>query len=423
MKRQTSIHVMKRQTSINVMKRQTSIKDPMELLAAVLLVTLAATLLTACGSDASQGPPPAPAVSVAEVVTRDVNSSEEFTGRVEAAETVAIRPRVAGYIQRVRYDEGREVAKGDVLFVIDQRPYRAELARAEAELARARAQASLARSEATRAGTLLEAQAISQEEYDRSIGADAQVKAGVRAAEAAAEMARLNLEFTEVRSPIAGRAGRALVTEGNLVEPGATVLTTVVSLTPVYVYFDGDEQVFLRSADLSRDGARNAVFVGLSNEEGYPHEGVLDFVDNQVDPQTGTIRSRAVLDNHDRAFTPGLFARVRLQGSESHSALLVDDKAILTDQDRKFVYVLGPENRALRRDVTLGRAVEGLRVVSTGLTAGDQVIVHGVQKVFFAGMPVAPQRIAMGDPPAAPQLPPAQPEPQAALDKGEEPRT
>ncbi len=394
------------------MKLQNTRRDPYGILVALLLVTLAATILTACGSDASQGPPPAPAVSVAEVVTRDVNASEEFTGRVEAAETVAIRPRVAGYIQRVRYNEGREVAKGDVLFVIDQRPYRAELARAEAELARARAQAGLARSEATRAGTLLEAQAISQEEYDRSLGADAQVKAGVRAAEAAAEIARLNLEFTEVRSPIAGRAGRAMVTEGNLVEPGATVLTTVVSLTPVYVYFDGDEQVFLRSADLARDGARNAVFVGLSNEEGYPHEGVLDFVDNQVDPQTGTIRSRAVLDNHDRAFTPGLFARVRLQGSESHSALLVDDKAVLTDQDRKFVYVLGPDNKALRRDVTLGRLDHGLRIVSAGLQPGDQVIVHGVQKVFFPGMPVEPQMIAMGDPPPSPG-PSGHPLPQA----------
>lgn len=375
------------------------------ILAALAMATLAATFLTACGSDASEGPPPAPAVSVAEVVSRNVTGSEEFTGRVEAAETVAIRPRVAGYIQRVRYAEGREVAKGDVLFVIDQRPYRAALARAEAELARARAQATLARSEMARARTLLEAQAISREEHDQLIANDAQVAAGVQAAGAAAEMARLDLEFTEIRSPIAGRAGRALVTEGNLVEPGATVLTTVVSLHPVYVYFDGDEQVFLRSADLARDGARNAVFVGLANEEGYPHEGVLDFVDNQVDPRTGTIRSRAVLDNHDRAFTPGLFARVRLQGSQSHAALLVDDKAVLTDQDRKFVYVLGPDNKALRRDVTLGGLDQGLRIVSAGLQPRDQVIVHGVQKVFFPGMPVAPQMIAMGDAPPSPVKP------------------
>jgi len=409
------------------MKSQaTTRRDPYEILAALLFITLAATILTACGSEASQhsGMPPAPAVSVAQVLTRDVNSSDEFTGRVEAAETVAIRPRVSGYIQRVRYNEGREVAKGEILFVIDQRPYRAALARAQAELARARAQAAQARSEKARANMLLEAQAISQEEYDRLISNDAQFEAGVSAAEAAAEMARLDLEFTEVRSPIAGRAGRALVTEGNLVEPGATLLTTVVSLTPVYVYFEGDEQVFLRSADLARDGARNAVFVGLANEEGFPHKGVLDFVDNQINPQTGTIRSRAKLDNRDRAFTPGLFARVRLQGSATQAALLVDDKAVLTDQDRKFVYVLGPENRALRRDVTLGRMVDGLRVVSAGLTPADQVIVHGVQKVFFPGMPVQPQTIAMGDAPPSPG-PSGHPLPQAGegTDKPEEPKS
>jgi multidrug efflux system membrane fusion protein len=381
------------------------------ILFALLGITLAATILTGCGSQANEAGamPPPPAVSVAQVLSREVSSSEEFTGRVEAAETVVIRPRVAGYIQRVRYDEGREVKKGDVLFVIDQRPYRAELARAEAEAARARAQAAQAQSEKARAKTLLDVQAISQEEHDRLISNASQLEAGVNAAEAAVEMARLNLEYTEIRSPIAGRAGRAQVTQGNLVEPGATVLTTVVSLTPVYVYFEGDEQVYLRSADLSRKGARNPVFVGLANEEGFPHEGVLDFVDNQIDPQTGTIRSRAVLDNRDGAFTPGLFARVRLQGSDSQAALMVDEKAVLTDQDRKFVYVLGPENRALRRDITLGRTVEGLRVVNTGLQRGDQVIVHGVQKVFFPGMPVAPQQIAMGDPAPspAPSAPPA----------------
>lgn len=385
------------------MKHTRTSDSSMTVLAAVLLVTLAATVLTACGgTNAAEAPatPPAPQVSVAEVVSRDVNGWDEFTGRVEAAETVAIRPRVSGYIQQVRYTEGHEVRKGDVLFVIDQRPYRAELARTEAELARARAQAALAVSEARRGKALLEARAISQEEHDRLVANEAQAVAATHAAEAAVEMARLNLEFTEVRSPIAGRAGRALVTEGNLIEPGATVLTTVVSLHPVYVYFDGDEQVYLRSADLARRGARNAVLVGLANEEGFPHEGVLDFVDNQVDPQTGTIRSRAVLDNHDRRFTPGLFARVRLQASTSETALLVDDKAVLTDQDRKFVYVLGPENRAIRKDVKLGRTVEGLRVVSEGLQPGDKVIVHGVQKVFFPGMPVQPQAITMGDPPA-----------------------
>jgi membrane fusion protein, multidrug efflux system len=390
-----------------VMKRQDI--DPNYPLAGLLLAVLAAVVLTACGgSDAAEsaGGMPPPSVSVAAAVEREVHSSEDFTGRVEATGSVEIRPRVSGYIQRVNFREGSEVRKGEVLFVIDQRPYRAELARTEAELARARAQAELGRSEIARAHKLVEARAISQGEFDQRVANEAQARANVRAAEAALEMARLNLEFTEVRAPIAGRAGQALVTEGNLVGPGTTLLTTVVSLDPVYVYFQGDEQVFLRSADLAQRG-RNAaalpVFVGLAHEEGFPHEGRLDFVDNQVDPATGTIRSRAVLSNAERRFTPGLFARVRLVGSAAHKAVLVDDKAILTDQDRKYVYVLGPENKALRRDIKVGRLADGLRIVTEGLNAGDPVIVHGVQKVFFPGMPVQPTTVAMGAGPASPQ--------------------
>jgi multidrug efflux system membrane fusion protein len=390
-----------------VMKRQDI--DPHYSLGGLLLAVLAAAVLTACGGSSAQEPAggmPPPSVSVAPAVEREVRTSEEFTGRVEATGSVEIRPRVSGYIQRVNFREGSEVRKGDVLFVIDQRPYRAEVARTEAELARARAQADLAQSEVARAHKLVEARAISQGEFDQRVANEAQSRANVRAAEAALEMARLNLEFTEVRAPIAGRAGQALVTEGNLVGPGTTLLTTVVSLDPVYVYFQGDEQVYLRSADLAQRG-RNAealpVFVGLAHEDGFPHEGRLDFVDNQVDPATGTIRSRAVLPNADRRFTPGLFARVRLVGSGAIKAVLVDDKAILTDQDRKYVYVLGPENKALRRDIKVGRLADGLRIVTEGLAAGDPVIVHGVQKVFFPGMPVQPQTIAMGDGPASPQ--------------------
>ena len=385
--------------------------DPHYPIAGLLLAVLAAVVLTACGgSDAAEpaGGMPPPTVSVAAAVERDVHASEEFTGRIEATGSVEIRPRVSGYIQRVNFREGSEVKKGDVLFVIDQRPYRAEVARTEAELARARAQAELGRSEVARAHKLVEARAISQGEFDQRVANEAQARANVRAAEAALDMARLDLEFTEVRAPIAGRAGQALVTEGNLVGPGATLLTTVVSLDPVYVYFQGDEQVFLRSADLAQPGKTAAalpVFVGLAHEEGFPHEGRLDFVDNQVDPATGTIRSRAVLSNADRRFTPGLFARVRLVGSSAIKAVLVDDKAILTDQDRKYVYVLGPENRALRRDIKVGRLVDGLRVVTEGVAAGDPVIVHGVQKVFFPGMPVQPQTVAMGDGPAAAAAP------------------
>jgi multidrug efflux system membrane fusion protein len=394
--------------------------DPMAALAGLLLTVFAAVLLTGCGSEAAEsaGGMPPPGVSVAAALEREVHATHEFTGRIEAVGSVEIRPRVSGYIDRVNYREGSEVKKGEVLFVIDPRPYRAEVARTQAELARARAQAELAKSEVVRAHKLLEARAISQGEFDQRIANEAQTRANVRAAEAALEMARLDLEFTSVRAPIAGRAGQALVTVGNLVAPGSTLLTTVVSLDPVYVYFEGDEQVYLRSADLAQRAARPRalpVLVGLAHEQGYPHEGRLDFVDNQVDATTGTIRSRAVLPNPERRFTPGLFARVKLVGSDSRNAVLVDDKAILTDQDRKYVYVLGPENRALRRDVTLGElAGDGLRIVTGGLEPGDPVIVHGVQKVFFPGMPVQPTQIAMGDPPPAPGAP--GPAPQAAAD-------
>jgi multidrug efflux system membrane fusion protein len=373
-----------------------------------LALALAATLLSGCDASQARNPqagPPAPEVSVAEVVVREVTQWDEFTGRVEATETVDVRPRVAGYIEKVNFGEGKEVRKGDVLFVIDQRPYRAELDRATAELARARSEAELTKSQAGRAQKMVDAAAISREEYDRRLAAAAQAVAGARAAEAAVQTARLNLEFSEVRSPIDGRAGRALVTAGNLVAAGSTLLTTVVSIDPVHVYFDGDEGTYLRYGELARSGerpssrdAKNPVFVGLANEQGFPHEGTMDFVDNQLDPRTGTIRARAVLDNKDRVFTPGLFARVKLLGGGRHTAMLIDDKAVLTDQDRKYVYVLGPDNKALRRDVKLGRMDDGLRVVTGGLVAGDRVIVNGVQKVFYPGMQVNPQSVAMGAP-------------------------
>jgi multidrug efflux system membrane fusion protein len=384
----------------------------------ILSMVSIAFLLTACGQEqqaqhAAGGPPPA-VVSVAKVEVRKVAQWDESTGRIEAVETVEIRPRVSGFIESVRYKEGSEVKKGDVLFVIDPRPYRAALDRAEAELAQARAQAALARSEAARAQRLLETHVISQEAHDQRLAAEQQANAAVQAADAAVQTARLDLDFTEVRSPIDGRAGQALVTQGNLVQtdPSPSTLTTVVSLDPVYVVFAGDEQTYLRYGDMARRGERPSardkrtpVMVGLSNEDGFPHEGYVDFVDNQFNPATGTIRVRAVLDNKNRIFTPGLFARVKLLGSGESPAALVDDKAILTDQDRKYVYVLGPDNVALRRDVKLGRSAEGLRIVTEGLGPEDQVIVHGVQKIFFAGMPVMPQAIRMGDPPPAPQGP------------------
>ena len=375
-------------------------------LRAAVLVTLllaAAGVVFAVTRDeaADAAAPPPPAVSVAKVVAREFQPWDEFTGRVSAVETVELRPRVSGYIEQVAYEEGHEVRKGDLLFVIDQRRYRAAYDRAVAELERARSEARLAATELERAQTLLASRAISREEFDARRAAHTQGDASVRAAAAAVESARLDLQFTEVRSPIDGRAGRALVTVGNLAQADSTLLTTVVSLDPMYVYFEADEQTYLDYADAARRGEHRTtsspVRVGLANEAGYPHPGTVDFVDNQVDPRTGTIRARAIVPNADRSLTPGLFARVQLAGGNRQSALLIDEKAVLTDQDRKYVYVVGPDNVAVRKDVVLGRKAGDLRVVDRGLESDDVVIVHGVQKVFFAGMPVAPQQIVMGE--------------------------
>ncbi|MFC3716369.1 efflux RND transporter periplasmic adaptor subunit [Luteimonas soli] len=371
------------------------------------MITIA---VSACGSSEAApgaGMPPPPEVSVATVLSKPVHQWDTFNGRVTAVESVELRPRVSGYVQRVAFDEGQEVKKGDLLFVIDPRPYQAALDQARAQLQRAHAEAKLAQAQDARAQTLIEAKAISREEFETRKAASAQGDAGVRAAEAAVAAAKLDLQFTRVRAPIDGRIGRAMVTEGNLAQADQTLLTTLVSQDPMYVYFESDEQTYLRYAELARKGERtrssNPVRIGLANETGFPHEGTVDFVDNQVDPATGTIRARAVLPNPDRVFTPGLFARVQVQGSGEFKAMLVDDKAVLTDQDRKYVYVLGPDNKAVRKDVELGRMIDGLRVVQSGLDAKDKVIVHGVQKVFMPGMPVAPKTIAMGAPAPSPE--------------------
>ncbi len=358
--------------------------------------------LTLRGEKEGPAAPPLQAVTVAEVPEREIAEWDEFTGRLEAVDQVEIRPRVSGYITRVTFDEGKEVRKGEVLFEIDPRPYQAELARTEAELERARSAAALAASDVQRAGKLVEAQAISREEYDSRTSAEAQGGATVRGAEAAVQTARLNLEWTRVRSPIAGRVSSAMVTPGNLVQggPPATLLTTVVSLDPMYVYFDSDEQTYLRYVSQARSTgdnwreARLAVHLGLANETGYPHEGRLDFVDNQVDPRTGTIRTRAVFSNRSRSLTPGLFARVKLVGEQKTKSLLVRDAAIGTDQDRKFVLVVGPGDTLVYRPIEPGRLADGLRIVTSGLEAGDRIVVNGLMRVR-PGMKVAPTLTAM----------------------------
>lgn len=362
------------------------------------IVGLAATGLAAaaCSKPAPVNPPAQ--VTVAPAVGREVADWDEFTGHFESVDAVEIRPRVSGFVQRVAFVEGATVHRGDLLFVIDPRPYEAEVARVQAELTRARSRAELARMELERAQRLVATQAISREELDARQSARAEGEAAVRAAEAALTTARLNLEWTSVRAPVSGRVGRAEVTPGNLVQggpPTATLLTTVMSLDPIYVYFDTDEQAYLKYVSAMRGPTnRRPVYVGLANEAGFPHQGTLDFVDNQIDRGAGTIRVRAVLANKDQQFAPGLFARVRLVGSERYPATLIRDQAIGTDQDRKFVLVLKPDSSVEYRAVTIGRMVDGLRVVTSGVKPGEAVVINGLLRVR-PGMKVLAQRATM----------------------------
>jgi RND family efflux transporter MFP subunit len=370
------------------------------LLAAAALAVAAAT--SGCSQNAKattaavQAPPQ---VTVAQVLSRQVTDFDEFTGHFEAVERVEIRPRVSGYISSVNFTQGREVKKGDVLFVIDPRPYEADLKRAKAELAQARSQLALSKSERDRAVKLLDSHAISREEYDTRVAGTEQSTANVDAAEAAVDSAALNLTFTRVAAPISGVVGRAEITEGNLVSAGQTLLTTLVSQDPIYVTFEGDEQGYLRYMELARKGghdARHPVWVGLANEQGYPHEGAIVFVNNEIDAATGTARARGLLENHDRRFTPGMFARVKLPGSSTYRALLINDSSVGTDQSVKYVLRVGQDNRVEYQPVKLGPVIDGLRVVREGLKDGDVIVVNGLQRVR-PGAPVTPQRVAMGE--------------------------
>jgi RND family efflux transporter MFP subunit len=371
---------------------------------ALLSLGLAAAsplLLQGCGSetanaaDGAAATPPAPQVTVAEVVKRSITDYSEFAGRVEAVERVELRPRVSGYIETVSFREGAEVRKGDVLFVIDPRPYAAALKGAQAELERAVSARRQAGTERERAGKLLELRALSREEFDARTAGSEKADADVAAAQAAVDAAALDLSFTQVRAPIGGVVGKAEITAGNFVSRGETLLTRLVSVDPVYVRFNGDEAAYLRQASRRRGGdAAQPVFVGLANEQGHPHEGTLVFTDNELDTATGTITARAKLDNRDRTFTPGLFARVKLGEGESHEAVLIRDSAVGTDQNRRFVYVVTGENRIEYRAVETGAVVDGLRVVRNGLAPGENVVVNGLQRVR-PGAQVTPERVAM----------------------------
>jgi RND family efflux transporter MFP subunit len=358
-----------------------------------------AGFLVALGACSKPQPAPAtPEVTVAPAINEQVTEWDEFTGHLEAVQSVEVRPRVSGFIQRIAFPEGAFVRQGDVLVTIDPRPYEAEVARTEAELEQARTREQLAEQEVERAKRLVGTQAISREEFDSRTSTLAEAGGAVRAAEAAVRNAKLNLDWTTVRAPISGRVGRAEITAGNLVQggaQGASLLTTIVSLDPVYVYFDSDEQAYLKyiAADRHRDGDRS-VQVAVAGENGFPHEATLDFVDNKLDRSAGTIRVRAVLPNPNGTFAPGLFARVRLANGARKSATLVQDQAIGTDQDRKFVLVLKPDSTVEYRAVTLGRVQDGLRVVQSGVEPGEHIVVNGLLRVR-PGMKVSAKTTTM----------------------------
>lgn len=365
-----------------------------------------AAMLPGCGgSEQGGGGPPPAEVSVAEVVQRSITEWDEFTGRVAAVETVELRPRVAGYLAGVHFEDGAIVERGDLLFTIDDREYRAAVELSRANVERAATRVELAEQELARSEKLIAARAVSAEEFQQRQGELKQGKADLASARAELEAAELNLGFARITAPIRGRMGDALVDPGNLVTPGETLLATLVSIDPVHVLFEGDERIYLKYQAQARKGERpssreapNPVQVGLASDDDFPFRGTMDFVDNAVDPSTGTIRGRAILDNPDGLLIPGLFTRVRLLGSGEYDALLIHDMAVLTDQDRKYVYVVGDDNTAQRRDVELGRSVEGLRVVRSGLKPGERVVVNGVRKIFFPGAPVVPTEVPMSAP-------------------------
>ncbi len=355
-----------------------------------------AVILAGCGTgnDTAQAPP-APEVDVAAVVSESVTLHETFTGRLAAPESVRLRPRVTGYIEEVAFSEGEYVQAGDLLFQIDPRPYAAQVRAAEAQLLQARSQQALAEKEAQRASRLLANNAISREEHDQRQAALANTKAGTQAAQAALDVSQLDLEYTRVLAPVSGRAGLAMVTRGNLARADETLLTTVESVSPLYVYFDSNENAALSSLQLlGADGESVALRIEISGESGFPRQGELDYIANHVDANTGTLQHRAVLDNPEGVLRPGLFARVEMPVTHLADALLVRRSAVLTNQDRRFVYLVDDNNEVVPRQVETGREIDGLLVIRNGLASGDRVVVKGTQKIYAPGMQITPNQHA-----------------------------
>ncbi|EPS2474528.1 efflux RND transporter periplasmic adaptor subunit, partial [Pseudomonas aeruginosa] len=345
------------------------------------------------------GAPMAPQVPVAEVITRTVAPSAEYTGFLAAPKTVELRSRVGGAVDAVSVPEGSLVRKGQLLFQIDPRPFQVALDTATAQLRQAEVLASQAQADFDRAERLVATGAVARKTYDDAVSARSARQAQVQAAKAAVAAARLDLSFARVTAPIAGRVDRVLVTEGNLVSGGgaggATLLTTIVSIDPLHVYFDIDEATYLNIVSRSRPGAGGGkaslpVQVGLTTDKGFPHRGALDFVGNTIDRSTGTIRARAVVPNPDGRMAPGLFARAKLSTGAAREAVLIDDQAVGTDQGRNYVLVVGENNQAQYRPIELGPVVDGLRVINGGLQAGEKIVIKGLVR---PGMAVTPRMV------------------------------
>jgi RND family efflux transporter MFP subunit len=366
----------------------------------ILVASIALTALMGCERSAAPSAPPPQAVTVETVKQKPIVEWDEFTGRAEAIESVEVRPQVSGYIREVRFNSGQLVKKGDVLFLIDPRWHEAQFSRLRADAERARVELENARREADRTPNLLTNHAISAEEAETRVARYEESKAALASAEAARDYAKLDFDFTQVRAPIDGRVSRALITQGNYVTGGSgagTILTTIVSVDPVYVYADVDEDSLLRFKALVESGkirtnadGRTPVEMQLADESGFPHQGCVESLDNHLDENTGSIVLRALFTNNDGKILPGLFARIRLPMSGEHPAVLIAERAIGTDQARKYVLTLTSSNTVAYRAVELGPEIEGRRVIRSGLEPGDKVVVNGMQRVR-PGMPVTPQ--------------------------------
>ena len=376
--------------------------------ASVGLVSLAAAgaLISSTSNSRAKAdaaaPPPATPVSVADVRERETAIWDEFSGRLEAVEQVEVRSRVAGAIQEIRFREGALVQKDDILVVIDPALYAAEVARAEAQVAAAQSRLVFTKNDYERGQQLTGSNTISQRDQDNRINAYREAEANLKAAQATLKTAQLNLGYTEVRAPVTGRVGKREITVGNLIAagPGSPLLTTIVSTSPIYASFNADEQVVLRALDaLGKDDAasktgRIPVKMGTATSNGLPFEGQMQLIDNQVDARSGTVRVRAIFDNKDGRLIPGQFVRLQMGQPKTERAMMINERAVGTDQNKKYVMVVNKENKAEYREVSLGVAVDGLRVVTAGLKPGEQIVVKGMQRIR-PGAPVAPEVIAM----------------------------